>query len=60
MSELRTKLPSRSVCMEAAASGSPVQLDGLDVVVHEVVPLMPAELKPQREHHGGRKSPARA
>jgi hypothetical protein len=63
MSELLNQLPSNAVCMQAAAAGAPVTLDGLDVVTHEVVALVPAELKTAAEHRDGkqrRKSPTRA
>jgi hypothetical protein len=57
------QMPAMSVCMEAAASGTPVTLDGMDVVVHEVVALVPATLVPHANGDDGpvrRQPPARA
>ena len=57
------QFPTMAVCMDAAAAGTPVTLDGMDVVVHEVVQLMPATLEPRtREDDGSvrRAPPARA
>lgn len=56
---LRARMPGVAFSMEAAESGRPVTLDGLDVVVHEVVPLMPVELKPREEPSDARASARR-
>ncbi|MBL9027054.1 MAG: hypothetical protein JNL21_32965 [Myxococcales bacterium] len=46
---LRTRMPGVAFSLEAAETGRPVAIDGLEVVVHEVVALMPTELKPREE-----------
>lgn len=40
----RSRMPSAAFSQEASREGQPVLLDGLDVVVHEVVPLLPEKL----------------
>jgi hypothetical protein len=45
MSERQTRCPSRAMTQLAHSEGRPVEIDGMNVVFHEVVELSPVPLE---------------
>ena len=52
----QSKLPSPEETSERAREGKTIRIEGLDVVSHDVVALMPATLVPRRDGARGERA----